>query len=109
MLAIVAMSARSGKFARISGSAVSRLAAISGSAAFLAPPILIVPDSGTPPWIRILSIALLRAAITAASGDGRSYPRDRFQGRSSTVPVAFTGEPPGAQGGAQWAPQAGGS
>src|SRR5229473_2618011 len=75
MLAIVAMSARSGKLARISGSAVNRLAAISGSAAFLAPPILIVPDSGTPPWIRILSIAWLRAAMTAASGDGRSYPR----------------------------------
>src|ERR1700693_6140145 len=55
-LAIVAMSARSGRLARTSGAQVSRLAAISGSAAFLAPPMLIVPDSGTPPRIRILSI-----------------------------------------------------
>src|SRR6266851_7075302 len=105
MLAIVAMSARSGKLARISESAVNRLAAISGSAAFLAPPILIVPDSGTPPWIRILSIAWLRAAMTAASGDGRSYPRAIPTGdphrRCSAVLVAFTGEPGGAQGAAQ--------
>ncbi len=42
--------------ASTSGSSVRRLAAISGSAAFLAPPIGIVPASGTPPRIRILSI-----------------------------------------------------
>src|SRR6266478_4449295 len=54
--AIVAMSARSGTFARVSVSGVSRLAAISGNAAFLAPPIGITPSSGTPPLIRILSI-----------------------------------------------------
>src|SRR5829696_725306 len=62
--AIVRMSARSGRLLRISGSALSRLAVISGSAAFLAPPIWIVPDSGTPPRIRILSIVL-----APASGD----------------------------------------
>src|SRR5579862_7239366 len=61
-LAIVAMSAKSGRLASTSGSAVSRLAAINGSAAFLAPPILIAPDSGTPPRIRMLSIMLLRVA-----------------------------------------------
>ncbi len=64
-LAIVVMSARSGRLARTNGSAVSRLAAISGSAAFLAPPILIVPDKGTPPRIRILSI------VSAPGGDDR--------------------------------------
>src|SRR6266446_1084762 len=50
------MSARLGTFARVSVSGVSRLAAISGNAAFLAPPIGIMPSSGTPPLIRILSI-----------------------------------------------------
>src|SRR6266478_8000497 len=54
--AIVAMSARSGTFLRVSVSGVSKLAAISGNAAFLAPPIGITPSSGTPPLIRILSI-----------------------------------------------------
>ena len=39
------------------GFGVSRLAAISGNAAFLAPPIGITPSSGTPPLMRILSIA----------------------------------------------------
>src|SRR5215204_6426771 len=63
-LAIVRMSARSGRLLRTSGSSLKRLAAISGSAAFLAPPIWIVPDSGTPPRIRILSIVL-----APASGD----------------------------------------
>src|SRR6266851_4008499 len=66
-LAIVAMSARSGRLARTSGSPVNRLAAISGSAAFLAPPMLIVPDSGTPPRIRILSI------FSAPGGDDRPH------------------------------------
>src|SRR5579863_907191 len=64
-LAIVVMSTRSGRLARTNGSAVNRLAAISGSAAFLAPPILIVPDRGTPPRIRILSI------VSAPGGDDR--------------------------------------
>src|SRR6516164_6293018 len=50
------MSARSGTFSRISISGVSRLAAISGNAAFLAPPIGITPASGTPPLMQILSI-----------------------------------------------------
>src|SRR5882672_10133011 len=54
--AIVATSARSGRLPSTSDSAVNRLAVISGSAAFLAPPIGIVPDKGTPPRIRILSI-----------------------------------------------------
>src|SRR5512141_2100349 len=61
------MSARSGRLARTSGSAVNRLAAISGSDAFLAPPILIVPDSGTPPRIRIWSI------VSAPGGDNRPH------------------------------------
>src|SRR5712691_9150675 len=67
-LAIVVTSARSGRLAKTSGSALSRLAAISGNAAFLAPPILIVPDNGTPPRIRILSIILAPAARPAAAG-----------------------------------------
>src|SRR5579872_2281539 len=55
-LAIVVMSARSGRLLSTSGSALNRLAAINGKAAFLAPPIGIVPDRGTPPRISILSI-----------------------------------------------------
>src|SRR5438045_386526 len=69
-LAIVRMSARSGRLASTSGSAVNRLAAISGNAAFLAPPIGIAPASGAPPRIRILS-------ITAAPGTGCFYGRER--------------------------------
>src|SRR5712691_1936396 len=67
-LAIVVTSARSGRLARTSGAALRRLAAISGNAAFLAPPILIVPDNGTPPRIRILSIISAPAVRPAASG-----------------------------------------
>src|SRR5579862_4247642 len=72
-LTIVAISASAGRLVRTSGSAVSRLAAISGSAAFLAPPILIVPHNGTPPRIRILSIA------SAPHGNGRSRLTPRRQ------------------------------
>src|SRR5262249_34912801 len=54
--AIVAMSARLGTFARVSVSGGSRLTAISGNAAFLAPPIGMTPSSGTPPLMRLLSI-----------------------------------------------------
>ena len=47
------MSARSGRLVSRSVSSVSRLAAISGSAAFLAPLITISPLSGRPPRILI--------------------------------------------------------
>src|SRR5436309_4207035 len=40
----------------VSGSSVSRLAAISGRAAFLAPPIVILPARGRLPRMRILSM-----------------------------------------------------
>src|SRR5258707_10988909 len=41
---------------RVSVSSVNRLAAISGRAAFLAPPIVILPASGRLPRMRILSM-----------------------------------------------------
>src|SRR5204863_1002860 len=68
--AIVRTSARSGRLARTSGSADKRLAAISGSAAFFAPPIGIVPASGAPPRMRIL-------CITVAPDAGCLYGRER--------------------------------
>src|SRR6516165_9944362 len=54
---MVAISARIGTFVRVKVSDVSKEAAISGSAAFFAPPIGITPSSGTPPRLQILSIA----------------------------------------------------
>src|SRR5271169_546306 len=56
------MSARTGTFFRVKVSDVSRDAAISGKAAFLAPPIGITPSSGTPPLMQILSIASVAPA-----------------------------------------------
>ena len=53
---MVVMSASRGTLCRVSVSSVSSAAAISGSAAFLAPPIGILPSSGLPPRMRILSI-----------------------------------------------------
>ena len=53
---MVAISARCGRLASLSGSAVSSAAAISGSAAFLAPLIGISPCSRRPPRMRILSM-----------------------------------------------------
>src|SRR5689334_9951004 len=55
------MSARTGTLLRVKVSAVSSEAAISGRAAFLAPPIGITPSSGTPPFMQILSIASIHA------------------------------------------------
>src|SRR5665213_513157 len=52
----VVMSARNGRFSRVSVSSVSSAAVISGKAAFLAPPMDILPSSGLPPRIRIRSI-----------------------------------------------------
>src|SRR5712691_3047625 len=54
---MVAVSARTGTFLRINVSDVSRDAAISGNAAFFAPPIGMTPSSGTPPLMQILSMA----------------------------------------------------
>src|SRR3954454_13213698 len=53
---VEAMSSRSGTLARSSGSAISRLAHMIGSAAFLAPLISTVPSSGTPPLMRMRSM-----------------------------------------------------
>ena len=52
---MVEMSANSGMLVSVSGSGVSNVAAISGRAAFLAPPMTISPCSGLPPLIRIAS------------------------------------------------------
>ena len=67
---MVAMSARPGTFSRLRVSAVNRLAAISGKAAFLAPPIAITPSSGTPPVMRIRSIASALRATDRPGGPG---------------------------------------
>src|SRR5690242_20511572 len=77
--AMVRISARSGRLAKTSGSAVKRLAAISGRAAFLAPPIGIVPVSGVPPRIRMRS-------MTSAPDAGCFYGRE---GRGSSRRVVF--------------------
>src|SRR5947209_5662017 len=83
--AMVRISARSGRLARTSGSAVKRLAAISGRAAFLAPPIGIVPVSGVPPRIRMRS-------MTWAPDAGCFYGREgRRSSRRVVVPPARRG------------------
>src|SRR5260221_220380 len=53
---------------RTSVSSVRRLAAISGSAAFLAPPIVILPARGRLPRMRILSIGFPGSADGRLSG-----------------------------------------
>ena len=68
--AMVAMSARPGTFSRLRVSAVNRLAAISGKAAFLAPLIAITPSSGTPPVMWIRSIASALRATDRPGGPG---------------------------------------
>src|SRR6516164_883433 len=78
------MSARSGTFSRISISGVSRLAAISGNAAFLAPPIGITPASGTPPLMQILSITSFHRPPAGAG-------RRPSAGARLAVEDAFTG------------------
>ena len=60
------MSARAGTLVSVTVPGVSRLAAISGRAAFLAPPISMVPWSGRPPSIRILSIGVAGAGLPLA-------------------------------------------
>src|SRR5438874_10041951 len=92
--AIVVTSARSGRLARISGSAVNRLAAISGNDAFLAPPMLIVPVSCTPPRIRILSIVLAPGGYERPAAQ-YAYDRNTVLGRT----VAFKRDPAAAQAG----------
>src|SRR5439155_14346040 len=78
-------SARSGRLARTSGSPVKRLAAISGRAAFLAPPIGIVPLSGVPPRIRMRS-------MTSAPDAGCFYGREeRRSSRRVVVPLTCGG------------------
>src|SRR5258708_2492078 len=61
--ASVLMSTRCGRFDKVKVSSVSRLAGISGNAAFLAPLTVIFPRSGRPPRMRILS--MLSLALTA--------------------------------------------
>src|SRR5271165_293837 len=58
-LRVVSMSRTCGIFSRITGSSVSKAAAMQGSAAFLAPLIRTVPSRGLPPRITNLSISLL--------------------------------------------------
>ena len=50
------MSASTGTLRNVSGSSLRSAAVISGSAAFFAPPMGIVPESGLPPRMRILSM-----------------------------------------------------
>src|SRR5579884_1237757 len=55
-LRVVSMSRTCGMFLRMTGSSVSRAAAIAGKAAFLAPLARMVPSSGDPPRITNLSM-----------------------------------------------------
>src|SRR6516164_9014687 len=87
---MVAISARIGTFVRVKVSDVSKEAAISGSAAFFAPPIGITPSSGTPPRIQILSIASFTLTPRAQTLTSRQLELTAF-GR------ACTGERGGAQ------------
>src|SRR6202043_870154 len=61
-----------GTFFRVKVSDVSRDAAMSGKAAFLAPPIGITPSSGTPPLMQILSIASVARASPPTPAAGSS-------------------------------------
>src|SRR5215472_16929235 len=73
--AIVAISARAGTFSSVTVSAVSREAAISGNAAFFAPPIGITPARGAPPRMQILSIvSITRAADQTLATTGSQLP-----------------------------------
>ena len=67
-LRVVSMSRTCGTFSRMTGSSVSRAAAIAGSAAFFAPLIRTVPSRGFPPRITNLSI---RSCVRRADGVGR--------------------------------------
>src|SRR5262245_1188974 len=67
-------SARCGTFSSVNVSSVSIEAIISGSAAFLAPEIGIVPESLLPPTILIRSIFLLFSG-KARSGNGFDFAR----------------------------------
>src|SRR5689334_770124 len=55
---MVVISATWGRLPRVSGSSLSKDAAISGKAAFLAPPTVISPLRRLPPRMRILSMKL---------------------------------------------------
>src|SRR5437764_852779 len=76
-LAIVRMSARSGRLASTSGSAVNRLAAINGNAAFLAPPIGSVSDRSLPPR-RAVAPLHTQALLDAQADLDREDDRDRL-------------------------------
>jgi len=71
-LASVVMSWRWGRLARVKVSGVSKLAAISGSAAFLAPLMGMDPSSRFPPRIRILSINPLESGSGPPGGMART-------------------------------------
>src|SRR5580692_3690153 len=67
-------SARRGTLSRIKVSSVRRLAIISGSVAFLAPDIGIVPWSGRPPTIRMRSIFSAPAAFSRPTRSAAYLP-----------------------------------
>src|ERR1017187_10410105 len=69
----VTMSRTWGMFSRMTGSSVSRAAAMAGRAAFLAPLMRTVPTSGLPPRITSLSIEKNPATLTRRWNVGRAY------------------------------------
>src|SRR5216683_313742 len=68
----------------VSVSSVSRLAAISGRAAFLAPPIVILPARGRLPRMRILSMKSSPDALSAIVPVGAFYPAIREMWQKSS-------------------------
>ena len=63
----VSMSRTWGMFSRMTGSSVSRAAAMAGSAAFLAPLMRTVPSSGLPPRMTNLSMRVVGYRLSVFS------------------------------------------
>ena len=70
---MVLISASRGTLDSTSLSSVSNPAAISGKAAFLAPPITISPDKGRPPRIRMLSTIVSSSLHTGQGGTALTH------------------------------------
>src|SRR6185437_15811721 len=86
----VVMSASTGTWRKVSGSSLKRAAVISGSAAFLAPPMGMVPESGFPPRMRILSIGLNHLATARGLGATGPAGCKRMRARAQVLIKSMT-------------------
>ena len=95
---MVWMSARRGTFDSTSRSSVSIPAAISGKAAFLAPPMAISPARGRPPRIRKRSISVTSSAARRRAGPYICRPcRRSWSRRVRSLAGTGTGRSPRAR------------